>query len=38
MARRPRLSLDSLYFRDSYEAEIGCLNQQIELMDIIIQN
>jgi len=38
IARRPRLALDGLYFKDSYKAEIECIDQNIELLDIIIQN
>lgn len=38
IARRPRLALDALYFKDSYKAEIECIDQNIELLDIIIQN
>jgi len=38
MARRPRLNLDCLYFKDSYRAEIECIDRSIELLDIIIQN
>lgn len=38
MARRPRLNLDCLYFKDSYRAEIECIDRNIELLDIIIQN
>ena len=36
MGRRPRLSLESLYFRDSYRAEVNCLNKQIELLETVI--
>lgn len=38
IARRPRLALDALYFKDSYKAEIDCIDQNIELLDIIIKN
>jgi hypothetical protein len=38
MARRPRLSLENLYFKDSYNAEIESLNSQIELLDTMIHN
>jgi hypothetical protein len=38
MARRPRLNLDDLYFQDSYRAEIACIDKNIELMDMVIQN
>jgi hypothetical protein len=32
MAKRPRLSLDCLYFRESYKAELESLDAQIALM------
>lgn len=38
MARRPRLALDALYFKDSYNAEIECIDRTIELLDLVIQN
>ena len=38
IARRPRLNLESLYFQDSYRAEIACIDKNIELLDILIQN
>lgn len=38
MARRPRLALDALYFRDSYRAETTCLDKQIELLETVISN
>lgn len=38
MARRPRLALDALYFRDSYLAEIKCLDVHIELLEAILAN
>jgi hypothetical protein len=36
IARRPRLALDALYFRDSYKAELDCLDANIELLSTII--
>ena len=38
MARRPRLNLQANYFQDSYEAEYMCLDNQLELIKVIIQN
>jgi hypothetical protein len=38
MARRPRLNLDDLYFQDSYRAEVACIDKNIELLDMVIQN
>ena len=38
MARRPRLSLDSLYFRESYQAEFDCLDAQTALLEVYISN
>lgn len=38
MARRPRLCLDALYFKDSYKAEMQCLDKLTELLDAIVQN
>lgn len=38
MARRPRLALDALYFRDSYLAELKCLDKHIELLETMIAN
>jgi len=32
MARRPRINLEGNHFRDSYKAEIECLEMQIKLM------
>lgn len=32
MARRPRLNLQANYFRDSYIAELDCLDRQLELV------
>jgi hypothetical protein len=37
MARRPRLNLQSLYFVDSYEAELVCMDSQIELVSTVIE-
>ena len=38
MARRPRLNLTASYFKDSYEAELRCLDAQIELVKLLIEN
>jgi hypothetical protein len=38
MARRPRLSLENLYFRGSYKAEMECFDHKIELLETIIHN
>lgn len=38
MARRPRLALEALYFKDSYKAELACLDQNIELLQTVIAN
>ena len=38
MARRPRLNLTASYFKDAYEAEAECLDKQLELVKIIIDN
>jgi len=38
MSRRPRLNLDSLYFEDSYRAEIENLESHIKLLNVIINN
>lgn len=35
-SRRPRLNLAAKYFRDSYVAEIECLDNQFELVRTII--
>lgn len=35
-ARRPRLALDALYFKDSYKAELDCLDAHIALVSTII--
>jgi hypothetical protein len=32
MARRPRINLEGNHFRDSYRAEIECLEMQAKLM------
>lgn len=32
MAQRPRLDTTSIYFKDSYEAEIQCMNTLTELI------
>ena len=37
MARRPRLNLQASYFMDAYEAEIECLEKQLELVKVIIE-
>ena len=36
MARRPRLNLNAYYFKDAYEAEIKCLEKQLELVQLLI--
>lgn len=36
IARRPRLNMDSFYFRDSYKAEIDCIDNNIKLLDVMI--
>lgn len=36
MGRRPRLSLESSYFIDSYDAEIACLKKQFELIKLLV--
>lgn len=38
MALRPRLNLQSAYFKDSYNSEIECLSKHIELLRMIITN
>ena len=38
MARRPRLNLQANYFEDAYEAELLCLDKQLELLKVIIKN
>ncbi|CDW83349.1 UNKNOWN [Stylonychia lemnae] len=38
MSLRPRLNLNSTYFRDSYQAEINCLDKHTELLQVIIKN
>lgn len=38
MARRPRLNLEDLYFKDSYKAEIECISKHMELLEIMITN
>ena len=38
MARRPRLNLEDLYFKDSYKAESECMSKHMELLEIIITN
>ena len=37
MARRPRLNLQANYFKDSYEAEFECLDNQLELVKLLIK-
>ena len=36
MARRPRLNLNANYFKDSYTAEIKCLEKQLEIVQLLI--
>ena len=38
MARRPRLNMQAHYFRDSYMAELRCLDAQMELIQMLISN
>ena len=38
MSRRPRLNLQANYFKDSYEAELVCLDNQLELVKLLIKN
>ena len=38
MGIRPRLNLNSTYFRDSYEAEITCIKKHSEVMKMMIVN
>ncbi len=36
MALRPRLNLNTNYFRDSYQAEIQCIQKHIDLLRTMI--